>query len=277
MIARVSRQRNRGFTLIELLVVIAIIAVLIALLLPAVQAAREAARRSQCTNNMKQIGIAMHNYHTVNDGFAMAYCASNINDGSIRGTWGAWSPHAVMLNYLEQVQVYNSANFSIINKDNGAGAPVNWTAYAARIQAFLCPSSSLPLGTNDTGKRRTGNNYFASVGSTLRFNGNRTNGVHTVHDDPNGGHQNIGIRDITTARRTPLPMVSGGPATSARRSSTSRTSSTGRLAAGWPGPGPGAPLTRPCPLAAPSSRPGSPTAPPRGQGRSFLGATGRAT
>ena len=61
--------RSRGFTLIELLVVIAIIAVLIALLLPAVQAAREAARRAQCINNLKQIGLAMHNYHTANDSF----------------------------------------------------------------------------------------------------------------------------------------------------------------------------------------------------------------
>jgi len=197
MLARQSALRNRGFTLIELLVVIAIIAVLIALLLPAVQAAREAARRSQCTNNMKQIGIAMHNYHTVNDGFAMAYCASAL-DGTTRGAWGSWSPQAVMLNYLEQTQVYNACNFSLINKDNGAGAPMNWTAYAARIQSFLCPSSSLPIGTNDTGKRRSGNNYFASTGSTLRFSGgNNPNGIHMVHDNPAGGHLNISIRDIT--------------------------------------------------------------------------------
>ena len=64
-------MRRRGFTLIELLVVIAIIAVLIALLLPAVQAAREAARRAQCVNNLKQIGLAMHNYHQVHDTFPM--------------------------------------------------------------------------------------------------------------------------------------------------------------------------------------------------------------
>ena len=96
----VSRIR-RGFTLIELLVVIAIIAVLIALLLPAVQAAREAARRAQCTNNLKQIGLALHNYHSAVNSFPWG-------DGP---WWIEWSAHTLLLPYMEQTPIYNALNF----------------------------------------------------------------------------------------------------------------------------------------------------------------------
>jgi prepilin-type N-terminal cleavage/methylation domain-containing protein/prepilin-type processing-associated H-X9-DG protein len=199
MVPRLSRPFTRGFTLIELLVVIAIIAVLIALLLPAVQAAREAARRSQCINNMKQIGIAMHNYHTAHDTFAQGYPGRTTTDQTLRGTWGSWSPQALMLGYLEQNALYNSCNFSIINKDNGSGAALNWTAYATRVASFLCPSSPLPIGNSDTFNgtgRRTGNNYFACTGSTLRFADNGPNGIHNSHQGPGAGDRNVGIRDV---------------------------------------------------------------------------------
>src|SRR5258708_569436 len=105
------RRDQRGFTLIELLVVIAIIAVLIALLLPAVQSAVEAARRPQYVNNLKQIGLAMHNYHSSNNvfppGASVAYQDVNPQDG-----WINWSAHAAMLPYLEMGNLYNAANFS---------------------------------------------------------------------------------------------------------------------------------------------------------------------
>src|ERR1700709_2477916 len=94
-----TRNRRTGFTLIELLVVIAIIAVLIALLLPAVQQAREAARRSQCKNNLKQLGLAMHNYH---DTYKVFPTASGGN---------GFSPHARILPYVDQAPLYGTLNF----------------------------------------------------------------------------------------------------------------------------------------------------------------------
>src|SRR5207253_2831464 len=90
------KARSRfGFTLIELLVVIAIIAVLIALLLPAVQAAREAARRAQCVNNLKQIGLAMHNYHTAQNTFPMGQSMAYVSSYGYYSDWTDWSGHAL--------------------------------------------------------------------------------------------------------------------------------------------------------------------------------------
>ena len=105
-----SRLR-RGFTLIELLVVIAIIAVLIALLLPAVQSAREAARRSQCTNNLKQIALAMHNYISTNETLPTLYIVYSPVNGMNTGQ--TFSPLARMLPFLEQNSIYNAINFNV--------------------------------------------------------------------------------------------------------------------------------------------------------------------
>src|SRR3954469_22462761 len=98
-------SRRRGFTLIELLVVIAIIGVLVALLLPAVQAAREAARRIQCTNNLKQLGLAIHNYESANGVLPPPFVLGIISGRTLNGN--GWSAHARVLPYLEQNATFN--------------------------------------------------------------------------------------------------------------------------------------------------------------------------
>jgi len=136
----VSPVRRRGFTLIELLVVIAIIAVLIALLLPAVQAAREAARRSQCTNNLKQMGLALHNYESAEGAFPPAGQGTNFatNPPSTQFVDGEWGVLARILPTLEQGSSYNTLNFSL-PYSHSTGA--NYTGASTVISVYLCPSS----------------------------------------------------------------------------------------------------------------------------------------
>jgi prepilin-type N-terminal cleavage/methylation domain-containing protein/prepilin-type processing-associated H-X9-DG protein len=163
------RRTRRGFTLIELLVVIAIIAVLIALLLPAVQAAREAARRSQCVNNLKQIGLAMHNYHSTNDRFPQGHseAAHKIGYAGSYAGWTEWSAQAEMLPYMEQLAVYNSINFGFCGGYDD-GQNINATAWTTIINSYLCPSD----GNAGSGKPGSGtgtpniNSYRGSVGTT---------------------------------------------------------------------------------------------------------------
>jgi len=129
MFGRINK-RPRGFTLIELLVVIAIIAILIALLLPAVQKAREAARRTECRNNLKQIGLALHNYLDVAGQFPPSFVADGVDD-----TGGEWSIHARLLPFVEQSSIYNLADLSRSYED-----PANAGVPSQRIGLYLCPS-----------------------------------------------------------------------------------------------------------------------------------------
>jgi prepilin-type N-terminal cleavage/methylation domain-containing protein/prepilin-type processing-associated H-X9-DG protein len=166
------RSRRTGFTLIELLVVISIIAVLIALLLPAVQSAREAARRAQCTNNLKQIGLAIHNYES-------AFKIFPFGKGDSYGTvlpgtpvYARWSADSQLLMFIEQGNLFDSINFNLPPETPGMAGAVpfmppyqnpnreNSTASRTQVATFLCPTDNPPIpdwpgGTNYLGNQQT--------------------------------------------------------------------------------------------------------------------------
>jgi prepilin-type N-terminal cleavage/methylation domain-containing protein/prepilin-type processing-associated H-X9-DG protein len=138
-------QRNtlrRGFTLIELLVVIAIIGILIGLLVPAVQKVREAAARTQCANNLKQIGLALHNYQTTNGYFPTAFKLLNPPDPAAPSGTGSYGPSAfvLILPYLEQDNVYRQINITKAAL-NPVNMPPSNPAYSTPMSVFLCPSA----------------------------------------------------------------------------------------------------------------------------------------
>jgi prepilin-type N-terminal cleavage/methylation domain-containing protein len=137
-------RRHRGFTLIELLVVIAIIAILIALLLPAVQQAREAARQSQCKNNLKQIGLALHNYHDVFNMFPASYLVDynhpERDEETLDGPSG-WAWGTMLLPYLDQAPLYNAFEIHL-----PAWHPNNAVAVQTPLEVFLCPSATGAVG-----------------------------------------------------------------------------------------------------------------------------------
>ena len=142
-------MRRRAFTLIELLVVISIIGLLIALLLPAVQSAREAARRAQCTNNLKQMGLAFHNYHETHGQFPPGYLTlpggnalMGTPDPLTRDTGPGWAWGSLILPFMEQTPLHNAMNFSL-----PCWLPSNSTGAKVSLNAYLCPSVSEPSRT----------------------------------------------------------------------------------------------------------------------------------
>ncbi len=206
-----SRQRS-GFTLIELLVVIAIIAILIALLLPAVQQARESARRTQCKNNLKQIGLAVHNFESTYS--YLPHSGQCDSTGSSTTTYMTQSTPTLLLPYIEQANVYNlmdhtlkyadmatiggytvtnintNAQGRIYNDANHAGT---MAAAKTQIQAFICPSTPIDVGRRSPDGYGVWDYMFIAV---------------TDIEDGSvaGGTDPIGTRPTTTARRVQMTV-----------------------------------------------------------------------
>jgi prepilin-type N-terminal cleavage/methylation domain-containing protein/prepilin-type processing-associated H-X9-DG protein len=177
-------NHRRGFTLVELLVVIAIIGVLVALLLPAVQAAREAARRSQCTNNLKQIALSMHNYHDTYQVFPSGYLAGFGANAWVSGNQSSWGWGAFLLPFIEQSALHDQLTPGRFRLSDAitAGSPVDRvTLLQTPLAAFRCPSDTGPAVNNRHRLRNASDgdvdaalsNYIGNNGSNRWHGGGR--------------------------------------------------------------------------------------------------------
>lgn len=230
-----STQRKRGFTLVELLVVIAIIGILVALLLPAVQAAREAARRMQCGNNLKQMGLALHNYHDTFKVFPPALLNSGRTvAGTTDPTWGY--PEGVrnhtgwmfMLPFIEQSSLHAQFNFNVAsnssNPNAGGPTPINTlndVPISTRLTGLECPShpqagenSSYLPGTTDFYTRRNAKraSYLFSTGVFTDYNAPWHTASADIRQGAFGNNGAAKIADITdgTSNSLAIGEATGG-------------------------------------------------------------------
>ncbi len=226
-------MKRRGFTLIELLVVIAIIAVLIALLLPAVQAAREAARRMQCTNNLKQLGLALANYESSNGCFPPTG-----SDDPGDGKDNDFSAKARLLPFMEQTNVYNSLNqtyYGMSLKQPG----INTTAICTTINSFNCPSDGNDPNFTTLGFKVGQTNYGNNLGLSITFNGLAYDGpTWRMNDTAKGGPTTIAsVLDGTSNTASHSEWVKGRNVGTGRQAVWTGTMAYSRTPGSyWPAP-----------------------------------------
>jgi prepilin-type N-terminal cleavage/methylation domain-containing protein/prepilin-type processing-associated H-X9-DG protein len=211
-------QKNRGFTLSELLVVLAIIAVLIGLLLTAMQASRESARRNRCVDNLKQLGLGLHNYHQIKNTFPIGGACTE--SATACTAWNGFSAQSQMLPQMEQQALFNAINFMWLTT-----AAQNTTVYNTKIHTFLCPSDGNAGKTNF-------NSYAASRGTTSTgLNPATTTGLFANLDC-------YGLRDATDGSSNTVAyseMLVGSTALDYRGNGTNNATVTG-YADAWSNP-----------------------------------------
>jgi prepilin-type N-terminal cleavage/methylation domain-containing protein/prepilin-type processing-associated H-X9-DG protein len=185
-------RHRRAFTLIELLVVIAIIAILISLLLPAVQQAREAARRTQCKNNLKQLGLALHNYHDSHTGFAPGWVDQNL---SAAANWG-WSVY--LLPAMEQENMYRQLEVGTIHLSVALDSVTHQRLMATPLSMFRCPSDTAPgLNIRNTLLSSAGTQQATATSNYVAANGGGDWTYDGLMDGSFGRNSHVKFRDYS--------------------------------------------------------------------------------
>ncbi len=230
------RQAARhGFTLIELLVVIAIIGVLVGLLLPAVQVAREAARRSSCQNNLKQLGLAMHNHHDARGKLPPGFML--VPDPALGSAWNhRWLERRfgwgmLLLPYLEESAIYDQHAAAIADPNGNMPAPTATNGLKSRPSVFACPSDDLPVATLWAGRDYGSSNYAGCYGRTDEMTGQNVGTLESATGVLQGA-STVAFKDITDGSTQTIML---GEVSSLERHYSTAVNGFGFIAAIWPG------------------------------------------